>query len=470
MRRKVVLYNPKAVFFDLPLALIGIGSALDPEQYEVVIVDGRLESDPRPMLQEALRGALCFGVTTLTGAPLRDAIAMSQYARSVAPGVPIVWGGWHTSLFARETLVDEASVDVTVQAQGEATFRELCACWAEGRDLSEVAGITYRDGDQIRQNPARVMVDMDELPCYNYDLIDVERYFQAKGKRQFDYFSSTGCYFRCAFCADPFVFQRKWSAISPERMAEELSHWQKKFRFEDVNFQDETFFTYRKRSLEIAEAFLEKNLKVTWAGTMRADQAHRLDEADFALLKRSGLRRVLIGVESGSQEMMDWMKKDIRIEQVWEAAEKCKRHGIAVIFPFIVGFPGESEANFQASLHMAARLREMSPDFTTPVFYFKPYPGSAITQSVVDQGYQLPNSIQEWANFDYIGSSGPWVSPEKFQLVERFKFYNQLAGRRSGALLKPLQMVARWRMQQQQFSFPIEKKLADWLRPSARLS
>lgn len=470
MRHKVVLYNPKAVFFDLPLALIGIGSALDPERFEVVILDGRIEDKPEEKVREAIKGALCFGVTTLTGAPLRDAIAVSNLVKDQESELPIVWGGWHTSLFPIKTLEDEPAVDITVQAQGEATFVEICEQLAVKASLEEVRGISYRKEGTPTQNPARVMVDMAELPRYNYDLIDVEAYFKAKGRRQFDYFSSTGCYFRCAFCADPFVFQRKWSAITPERMGEELAFWKEKFNFDDVNFQDETFFTYRKRSMAIAQEFIDRKLNITWAGTMRADQAHRLSEEDFALLKRSGLRRVLIGVESGSQEMMDWMKKDIQIEHVWEAAEKCKRHGIGVIFPFIVGFPEETEKSFQASLEMAAKLRSLSPDFTTPVFYFKPYPGSAITQDVVDKGYQLPNTIQEWANFDYIGSSGPWVSPEKFQLVERFKFYNQLAGRRKQALLMPLQAMARWRVRTQQYSFPFEKKLIEWVRPAAKLS
>src|SRR5579863_8955313 len=80
-RLKIVLYNPRAVFFTMPLALLAIGSELDPERYEVIIVDGRLESDPERALLSHLEGALCLGVTVLTGAPISDALQISRAAK-----------------------------------------------------------------------------------------------------------------------------------------------------------------------------------------------------------------------------------------------------------------------------------------------------------------------------------------------------------------------------------------------------
>jgi len=97
MRHKVVLYNPRAVFWTMPLALIAIASALDRDKYDVVIVDGRLDS--LDTLMKHLDGALCLGMTVLTGAPLRDALSVSRAARERQPNLPIVWGGWHPSLF-----------------------------------------------------------------------------------------------------------------------------------------------------------------------------------------------------------------------------------------------------------------------------------------------------------------------------------------------------------------------------------
>ena len=96
-------------------------------------------------------------------------------------------------------------------------------------------------------------------------------------------------------------------------------------------------------------------------------------------------------------------------------------------FPFIVGFPGESDESVQATLAVAKRLRAMSPEFQTPIFYFKPYPGTSITQEAVKDGFNLPSSLDDWSTFDFVGSIGPWVSPQKYHLIESFKFYQDKA-------------------------------------------
>ena len=101
-RPRVVLYNPRAVFYTMPLALIAIASALDRDKLDVVIIDGRLEADPVAAVVAASRGALCVGITVLTGAPIHDALAVSRAVRADNPSTPIVWGGWHLSLFASE--------------------------------------------------------------------------------------------------------------------------------------------------------------------------------------------------------------------------------------------------------------------------------------------------------------------------------------------------------------------------------
>jgi radical SAM superfamily enzyme YgiQ (UPF0313 family) len=203
---------------------------------------------------------------------------------------------------------------------------------------------------------------------------------------------------------------------------------------------------------------------------MRADQCCRLSEEVLALCVRSGLRGVMIGVESGSQEMLDWMMKDATIEQVLDSAEKCRQHGIGVTFPFIVGFPGESDASVQASMDTIKRLRSMSSRFETPINYFKPYPGSPITQEVVRSGYKLPETLSEWAEFDFEGSSGPWVTEEKYALIERFKFYSRVAWGPDSRFLRPLRKVARWRCDRDFYSLPVEKFLVEKLRPRTWLS
>jgi radical SAM superfamily enzyme YgiQ (UPF0313 family) len=203
---------------------------------------------------------------------------------------------------------------------------------------------------------------------------------------------------------------------------------------------------------------------------MRADQGDRLPEEVMAKCRRSGLRRLIIGVESGSQATIDWMKKDIKLEQVWRSAEKCKRHGVAVNFPFIVCFPKESDESLKASLEVAKKLRAMSPNFQTPIYYFKPYPGTPITDEAIKDGFKPAETLAEWADFDWFHSTGPWVTRERERLIERFKFYQQMAWDTPKGWKKPLQKLAHWRCKNDAYGLPLEMYAMNKLAPAARLS
>ena len=465
-QKKVLLYNPESDFYTMPLGLLAIASSLDPERYAVRIIDGRLQKDSSAAVLEECADAVCLGISVLTGKPIRDALRISRLVKEHYPNLPIVWGGWHPSLFPVETLA-EPSIDVTVQAQGEHTFAELVRRFETGDSIADIPGIAYRDQGHPRQNPPASLVDMNELPQHNYNLIPVERYYHLKNNQQLDYISSTGCFYRCSFCADPFVFNRKWTGLDPVRIAQELEQLWERHRFSEVAFQDETFFTYRNRVIEMAEEFIRRQVRFTWTATMRADQGARMSEKDWELCARSGMRWLLIGVESGSQAMLDWMKKDITLEQVFIAAERCARYNVHAVFPVIVGFPGESDESVQESMNVAKKLRAMHPNFNTNFFYFKPYPGSSITADAVKNGYRLPESLEEWADFDFVGgSSGPWVSREKYRTIERFKFYQRAAWGNTRGIRKPIAWLARQRCSRDFYRFPIEKQLAEFLKPA----
>jgi len=455
----------------MPLALLAIGSELDPSKYEVVIVDGRLDPDAEKTVASHLAGALCLGVTVLTGAPISDALAISRVAKRVRPDIPVVWGGWHPSMFGRECL-EESCVDVTVQAQGEATFAEIVERLAAGRSLEGCAGCMYREADGgIRNNGPRALIALDRFRAHDYGLIPVEAYYRLKGKRQLDYISSQGCNFRCAFCSDPFVYQRKWVGLDPRSMVEKLREIHALHPFDDVNFQDETFFTRRDRVRALAQDIVDSGLKFTWAATMRADQGVRMTDDIWQLAKKSGLRRLLVGVESGDPEMLKRIRKDVTLDQVFSTANRMRDLGIAGIFPFIVGFPDESDHSVAASMEVAKRLRAMDPAFETPIFYFKPYPGSSIVAEAVARGFKLPTTLDAWSKFDFVGGMpGPWVTPQRYALIERFKFFLELAWKRARSGERWLQRLARLRVEQGNYRFPVEMHVLRRLYPAPKLS
>jgi radical SAM superfamily enzyme YgiQ (UPF0313 family) len=189
-----------------------------------------------------------------------------------------------------------------------------------------------------------------------------------------------------------------------------------------------------------------------------------LDERVLAACKTSGLRRVMIGLESGSQAMLDWMKKDLKLEQVFETAEKCQRHGVSVLFNLIIGFPHEPPASVEATFAAARALRALGPDMQVALFYYRPYPGTAITDDLARQGYPLPRSLDDWAGIEDPTIESPWVDAEKRALVDRFGFYQRIGWAKRTAWRAPLQAVARWRCRRDLYAFPIEKTVVEWIR------
>lgn len=468
-RPHVVLYNPRAVFHTMPLALVALGSALDRAQVDVSIVDGRLEADPVATMVAAARDALCVGISVLTGAPIRDALTVSRAIKAAHPRVPVVWGGWHPSLFARECL-DEPAIDAVVVGQGELTFADVVTRCLAGQPLAGCAGTVARAASGgLVTGPARPLADLNTLPAHDYSLLDVERYFAAKGKRQLDYISSQGCRFRCAFCADPAVFSRAWTGLAPERVAAELQALHERYGLDEVAFQDETFFTSSSRVATMARELIERGVQVGWTATLRADQACRLGDEGMALAVRAGFRRAMIGVESGSQDTLDRLQKDVTLAQVRQAAEMLVRHGVGGIFNFIVGFPGEPASSIHATLDLAKTIRQMSPDFDTPVFYYRPYPGNPLADRAASDGFAFPRGLDAWADFDYVGGRGPWITPDVWRTVEAFKFYVRHAWR-PGPWRWPLRLASRVRCDLDFYRWPIEKHLVEFVRPPQQVS
>jgi radical SAM superfamily enzyme YgiQ (UPF0313 family) len=386
----------------------------------------------------------------LTGTPIRDALAVTRAVRTARPRCRIVWGGWHPSLFPMETL-EEAGVDAVVVGQGESAFAEI---------VEQAAARAPLDG--VVRAPMR---DVKLFPEHDYGLIPVERYFQAKRERQLDYITSQGCRFRCAFCADPTVYGRGWFGLDPSRIGFELEHLWHRYHFTDVGFQDETFFTQTNRVAAIADEILNRGLRFSWMATMRADQGARIDGAVLASCRRAGLRRVMIGVESGSQAMLDWMKKDARLEQVEASADKCRRHGVAVLFNLIVGFPNEPPESIAATLALAKRLRSSGADFQVALFCYRPYPGTPITEGLSRAGHPLPRSLDEWADIEDRTAASPWIDRRVRSLVDRFSFYQRIGWARQTLWRVPLQAIARWRCRGDRYEFPIEKVILEWMRP-----
>jgi len=123
-RAKVLLFNPQSDFYAMPLGLLAVGSALDPELYDVRIFDARIRQDAAKAILAEASDAICVGMTVFSGPSIGDALRLSQAIKRIFPALPVIWGGWHPSILP-EQCIASGVVDAVVIAQGEPIFREL---------------------------------------------------------------------------------------------------------------------------------------------------------------------------------------------------------------------------------------------------------------------------------------------------------------------------------------------------------
>ncbi len=459
-RPKVVFYNPRGESHILPLALVHVGSMLP--DFDVRIIDGRIELTPEATLAEESDQAVCLGVTVLTGKPILDALRASRAAKRRNPKLKVIWGGWHPSLLPEQCLASPC-VDVCVSGQGEETFREIVLKLLAGESLEGVAGIAFKREGLVVKNPPRKFQNVNAFPRADFDLIDMEKYFAHRGARRLDYCSSQGCPFECSFCADPMVYKQRWSGLAAARVVSEIAEHKARYRLDQVFFNDDNFFTDLKRAEAIARGLIDGRINLQWFGTGRADLLRRMTAEQLALMRDSGCYKVNVGAESGSPEVLESIKKGTLVEEVLETAEKLNQAGIGARFSFIAGFPNEPAGSLADTYRTVKALRKINGGFETPIYFYAPYPGTELSERMPALGFEVPKSLEDWENVDLDHSIGPWISEPVRKFVPRYNFYLRHAFEPvEGGLGKHMaQWFARLRVRFDFYRFDFERRLVD---------
>ncbi len=229
-----------------PLAVLSLAAVLEGRE-DYVIVDGNLDPDPAATLDRIMResGIELLAVSVMPGPQMVAAISLCREFRRRHPAVRIVWGGYFASLYTDATL-NAKYVDIVVRGQGEGTFLELIDALRAKSDLSRVRGISFRDAFGLhvhtRQRPLQ---SPDELPSLPYHrLASPEKYIARTflGSRTAVHQASIGCPFRCRFCGVVPLFDGRQKMERPERTAATLTHLQRTYDINAVQFYDNNFF------------------------------------------------------------------------------------------------------------------------------------------------------------------------------------------------------------------------------------
>jgi radical SAM superfamily enzyme YgiQ (UPF0313 family) len=307
-------------------------------------------------------------------------------AQPALSGTRIVLGGPEVTHHADKFL--EHGADVVVVGEGEETMDALVTAW-EGQpsgtaDLSAVAGLVFRDGDGrvVRTPPRPLLRTLDELPEPKREAIDLHPYLAAwrarHGMNAVSISTMRGCPYSCRWCSRA-VYGESYRRRSPRHTVDEIERVVARYQPDSLWFVDDVF-TINHRWLEELTVELERrSLRVRYECITRAD---RLDERSVALLRRSGCHRVWIGAESGSQKILKAMDRRVTVERVRDMIQLAKRNGIETGTFIMLGYPGETETDIDATIE---HLKRADPDqFTITVAY--PIKGTPYYEEVAGRG------------------------------------------------------------------------------------
>jgi len=470
MKPKVVLFFPSYYSDEAapPLALIHLAAPLVERGFEVRIVDSAVTGDSARAVIAACEGALCLGISIVTGPMITEAVAVARAVRARHPGLPVVAGGWHPSILPEQTL-SSPLVDAVVKGQGEVTFAEIVERYArKERDLTGIEGCLFKRQGTIVRNGDRGYTDINALPPRPFHLVDFEEYARrCRGLRWILYCTSHGCPWDCSYCSNASVYGRNWKPLRPETAVAEMAELGTRYRLQVVDVIDDNYLVRRDRAMEIAEGLLAAGTRFSYYVQTRTDQIDRLSDGELELLARSGLSRIFFGLESGSARVLRSVNKRLDLATAYRTAERCYRAGIQTSFNLIFGLPAEEPEDVRQTLAMVDELGRRNPEAAFFTNIFSPYPGSPIFPEAVRRGVKEPQSLEEWAAFHPKVQVLPWLNGAPHARIQRIRDYvrigysaaHMVVHRPQGSravLRRLLQRLARWRLRTMRVEWPLE--------------
>ena len=475
----VVLFNPAPRKgwqayrrVELPLNLLFPATALVRAGYKVKLIDQFADPDWEKKFREALREKpVCFGVSSMTGPQIIRALEACKRFRELYQDVPIVWGGVHASILPEQTL-ENPLVDIVVIGEGEATLPDLVRTLESGGNLAEVKGIAYHEDGIYKENESRPFIDLDKFPPLDYDLVDINLYRRKIfGSDHVSFNSSRGCLNRCKFCYDSAIHKRKWRAMQPKNVVEQLKRLIRDYGIRGFLFPDDNLFTNMNHAYNLLEEIVRAELNIKIGKLqIRADTITRMNSDFFSLLVKAGVERIPIGVESGNQRILDLVNKDLIPDQVLEASQKIAGYPFTPLYMFMMGLPTETPSEIGDSIKFSRRLLAENPRAVKSFNIYVPYPGTQLFEMTVAMGHKPPCRLEDWAPLNYRGVHGDaaWISPETKRLVTALDLPLMFMGKghfykQTNSLVKTLSKlykpVAEYRINNMDPRFPIETKV-----------
>lgn len=326
-----------------------------------------------------------------------DVDYFSRKIKIMNPNIITVIGGPHCAGEPIATLKMCAGIDMLVRGEGEMTMLDI----ANRLPLNSIGSLTYREPDgSITSNADRPLIEsLDSLPFPARDLLEMNYYTRPSrfisrnlSLRTTHIFTARGCPYNCYYCAGPLIGQGRLRYRSPQVVVAEMEELIEKYSIEAIFFAEDMFLSSKKRALEMTTLFMERGIhkKIVWMAQISAAVA---TPELLAMMKKAGCAHVEYGFESGSQRVLDLMNKKASVERNKEVALFTRKSGLRFQGNFIVGYPGETEEDFNKTI---AFIKQACPN-NVSFNIFMPLPGTEIYKKLKDEG-------RLFSNWDDIGN------------------------------------------------------------------
>jgi len=303
--------------------------------------------------------------------------------------------GTHVSTLPEDSFKSSNEIDFIARREYDYTILDLVSTLEKNGNLKNVLGISYKRGKKIIHNPNRPLIqDLDSLPFVSKvykKFLNIYDYRYALARYpMIQIWSSRGCPNMCTFCLYPQVFSgRIFRARSPKNFVAELE-WIKENlpQVKEIFIEDDTFTVDKKRVLEICKLIKEKNLDVIWSANARADIPYDV----LKEMKKAGCRMLIIGYESGNQQILNNIKKGVLISRAIKFTSDAKKLGIKIFGCFMLGLPGETKETIKQTFDFAKKINPDMAFFQQAV----PFPGTEFYDWVKTKGYLIAKNWNDW--------------------------------------------------------------------------
>ncbi|MDP2926491.1 MAG: radical SAM protein [Nanoarchaeota archaeon] len=359
----------------MPLGLIYIGTVLKHNGHQIKIFDRNLNPSDQELLNLIRKNYDFIGISSYTSRMLYDAIKVSKMAKENSNSI-VVWGSYHATSVPENTLKNEY-VDYIVRGEGEETFLNMVNLHEKGKSFSNLNGVNL--------NPAAPAIDMDKLPFPDYDLVEVKKY------PNFYISTSRGCPYRCSFCYNSYGpnCMQPYKEFSFNKSVELIRNLSSKYKKRTFTIVDDNFPSNRERLKLMSREM--RNMDIKFDICCRANYC---DMETLSYLKKAGCWQIQIGVESGSQRVLNFLKKGTTVKMNADAINNCHKIGIMTHASFMIGIPTETIEELNETLRF---VKNNKPDLGGAGI-FQPFPRTKLWDYCMERGIiKEPKTTEEWA-------------------------------------------------------------------------